>query len=372
MEIGKFEYLGDDLFVFTNKDKKEITLTKNSNGDLVLNNSNEEFSVQFVDDKNNGNVLKVINATRGTLIDTEQQMTLNKDGYVLIGWERADDPDKAITKFNMPNKNVTLYPVWYVAEDYVVWLTLAGIENPESYNENSVYSNAELMSIIMENEKAVNYMIKNTNQMMGKVLNNTVSASALGESTIAKEKVHKDTTWVAAINNSSYSYKYLTSSLIPKMSSLNLNADGKSMTKNGITISVSDYQNTDCNIIKTADKDLSSLWLTASGSYGTHYYTVEFPDPICITSYYYNGNGWWANAQAYKFYMEASNDNINWTDLENGVIHNDSGSFSTINTTYTLDNTNAYKYYRIHYTAGGYTWGSNGGTPLYEIALYEI
>lgn len=70
--------------------------------------------------------------------------------------------------------------------------------------------------------------------------------------------------------------------------------------------------------------------------------------------------------------MEASNDNTNWVDLENGTIHNESGSFSKIDATYTLDNTETYKYYRIHYTAGGYTWGANGGTPLYEIALYEI
>ena len=288
LDTGKIEYIGDDTFIFTDNDNKKIKLIKNLNGDIVLANVTKSFSVSFMEDKESKNVLKVINVLPDTLVNTDEEIDLNIDGYVLIGWERKDDPNKTITKFNMPNNDVVLYPVLYTAEDYKIWLSLGGIENPSNYNESSIYSNASLMSTLMDNEDAVNYMIKSKNQIMKKVLNNTTSASALGESIIAKEKVHNDSTWVAYINDSSYKYKYLTSSVIPKMNSSNLNPDGKSMTKNGVTVRISDYQNTNTNVVRTIDKDLSSHWLTESGLYGTHYFTVEFSNPVCIKSYYYN------------------------------------------------------------------------------------
>lgn len=143
--------------------------------------------------------------------------------------------------------------------------------------------------------------------------------------------------------------------------------DASSNTKDGVTISVSD-EFLSAEGYRATDGDFSTNWSTNSGNYNPHWFKVEFDTPKIVTSYLLSGAFGWGTQ--YKFYLEASEDGNEWNSLENDIIHEgiegrNPGSWNSY-----LDNKKAYKYYRVYFPQGGWTWGASGGVAIYELKLF--
>lgn len=146
--------------------------------------------------------------------------------------------------------------------------------------------------------------------------------------------------------------------------------DSTSNNKDGTTISVSDFYDAGTwgAAFGAVDGNYSTIWSTESGNYNPHWFKVEFDTPKIIDSYCLNGAYGWG--QLYKFYLEASEDGENWMSLENGIVHDGVYGHSAGEWKIELNNEKAYKYYRIYFPQGGWTYGDSGGAAICELQLY--
>ncbi len=138
--------------------------------------------------------------------------------------------------------------------------------------------------------------------------------------------------------------------------------------KNGVSISVSDYFLNGGEAYNGVDGNDNTAWSSNSGNYNEHWFKIQFLKPRVVKKYELTGMYSWGSVPS--FYLQASNDNKNWINLEN-ELH--AGVFSYSPQTYSIevDNTNAYKYYRIYIPAGaGWTYGSSGAGMIHELKMY--
>lgn len=150
-------------------------------------------------------------------------------------------------------------------------------------------------------------------------------------------------------------------SLIPKM---------ESASQNGVTIKESDYYDeTSRGWYACAQKD-GMPWTTESGNYNPHYLQIEFNTPKLVDSYYLKGAS--CSGVQPMFYLEGSNNASEWKKLEGETIH--SGGTDPYNIKeYNIDvpNKEYYKYYRIYFLQGGWTYGSSGGSLIWNLQLFS-
>ena len=142
-----------------------------------------------------------------------------------------------------------------------------------------------------------------------------------------------------------------------------------------VKVTVSDCFNNN-NGYRGIDNDESTGWGTDSANYGEHWLNIELLEPKCIKGYYIYGATCRSNGEQYKYYLQASNDGINWVNLEGNTIHegeegkSDTGAVTGIEKhNYTFNNTTTYKYYRLFFTQGGWTYYVSGGTAAQELQL---
>lgn len=141
----------------------------------------------------------------------------------------------------------------------------------------------------------------------------------------------------------------------------------KNANKNGYMFSVSDYWNLNY-AWHAVDRNLNTVWSTDSGNYNEHWFTVEFPEPKIVSKYIIIGMHSWGEVP--KFYLQASNNYTNWINLENEFHYGVSG-YSAQTYSIQIDNTTAYKYYRIYIPAGsGWSYGASGAGYIYILKMY--
>lgn len=147
--------------------------------------------------------------------------------------------------------------------------------------------------------------------------------------------------------------------LIPKM-----NSD----SQDGVTVSVSDYYG-QYTAYKGVDRDNTTVWTTASGNYNEHWFLIEFDTKRIVKAYNLIGMHSWGVAQT--FYIQASNDNINWKNIEGEIKHKGLNGNSGLEINVVVPNNEAFKYYRMYCEKGsGWTYGTSGGGYIYELQLY--
>ena len=148
--------------------------------------------------------------------------------------------------------------------------------------------------------------------------------------------------------------------LIPKM-----NSD----SQDGVTVSVSDYYNYQYTAYKGVDGDNTTAWTTDSGNYNEHWFLIEFNTKKIVKAYDLIGMYSWGVAQT--FYLQASNDNINWKNIEGETKHKGVNGNIGLKINVIVPNNEAFKYYRIYCEKGsGWTYGTSGGGYIYELQLY--
>ncbi len=141
--------------------------------------------------------------------------------------------------------------------------------------------------------------------------------------------------------------------------------DSTSNTKDGVTISASDGYSA---AYYAVDGNMGSCWSTANGNYNPHWFQVEFESPKIVKDYWlYGAHSWGA---LYKFYIQASENGNEWFSLEGNIIHNSINVYSPGQWYINTNNEKPYRYYRIYFPQGGWTWGSSGGGAIYELKLF--
>lgn len=133
--------------------------------------------------------------------------------------------------------------------------------------------------------------------------------------------------------------------------------------KNGVIISVSDFYGHEYGAIEAG-----SAWSTASGNFNEHWLMVHFLEPKTIDKYELTGMHSWGAVPS--FYLQASNDKTNWINLEN-QLHAGVWGHTPQNYSIQIDNTTAYKYYRIYIPSGsGWVYGDSGAIYIYNLKMY--
>ncbi len=119
------------------------------------------------------------------------------------------------------------------------------------------------------------------------------------------------------------------------------------------------------------DSNDATSWVPDSGNYGPHEFKIEFRTPKIVSKYYLKGAHSWGTE--FKFYLEASNDDENWIKLEGDTVHDGNINGERTPGEYNIDlqNQTAYKYYRVYFPQGGWTYGRSGGAAIVELKLFE-
>ncbi len=282
---------------------------------------------------------------KAKLAREKQDNVQKSEDNILKEYEKAIKSD--IRGSSSYDENI--YDIW------TTWLNLAGIENPEKYNEQDICSNNDIMNKVMNNEKALEYMLKSENFIKVAVLNSNVAMEQIKSSETALNKIVNNDKWFNYMKNTAQN-------LLPTY-------DSTSNTKDGVTISASD-SHPGTEEYRASDGNLSTNWSTYSGNYNPHWFQVEFDKTKIVTSYYLNGA--YGTGTLYKFNLQASEDGNKWTSLEGNSIHDGVNSSTAGEWKFEINNKKAYKYYRIYFPQGGWTWGSSGGCAIMEVKLFGI
>ena len=138
--------------------------------------------------------------------------------------------------------------------------------------------------------------------------------------------------------------------------------------KDGVTIDASDDTSKefgDGNFECACDGITDTYWGTENRNHGEHWFLIKFDDAKVVKRYYLKGAGSWGTQ--YKFYLQASEDGESWISLEDGKIHDGISGYSPGEWNIDINNTNAYNYYRIFFTQGGWSYGSSGAYAINEL-----
>ena len=274
----------------------------------------------------------------------EYQNTEQKEKNTLNEYEKA---------ISNENKNIDTS----VADKFDTWLLLVDTENAEAYSQEQILQNDELLNKLMNSDKAIDYMMKSKKTIMPAVKSSEKAIKAIQNSLKAKQKLIQDSDWKAIFEENA---------ILPIFESTFKMKD----SKDGVSISVSDAYEGNKGANGAADNDNSTGWSTQNGNHGTHWYQIEFDIPSIVTNYYLYGAQSWGTQ--YKFYLQASQDGKDWISLEGDTVHDGMSGYSIGTYNIKINNTNAYKYYKLYYPQGGWTYGSSGGVAIYELKLYGI
>lgn len=98
--------------------------------------------------------------------------------------------------------DVELYDEWST------WLHLAGIDNPKQYNEQNIVENKNLMSVLLNSDKAVDYMLKSKYFIMPAVCDSETAVDCIAKNENAKSKLLKNSYFVKRIGQNGFESKF--------------------------------------------------------------------------------------------------------------------------------------------------------------------
>ena len=216
------------------------------------------------------------------------------------------------------------------------------------------------------------------------------------ETTLEVNGLNQGTTYKVIVkgrkaDNKEYSSKEET---VTTLTGINIYSDITDKSKKSLVnakITASSYFDSTYSPDKAFDEKEDTLWtigLCKDDEINTNYYKgyalfatpenpqwleIEFDTPRLITIYSVIGV---CGGERPEFTMQASNDNVNWENLEGDTKH-EGGTWehytpAPINIeNIALQKTGQYKYYRILYTKGGFEYGTTGMYAMSELLLFN-
>lgn len=239
-------------------------------------------------------------------------------------------------------------------------LFYANIPNANEYDE-TVINNEQIMNSVMKSNRAVDYMLENTETFMNEICNSEIALSELGKSEYAGYKAILNDDWFNAIMNSQYVEEFdNTSVTTPVMAS--------NTSENGICMS-SVEGNSDENkkmCYRAFDKNNSTYASTTANGKGA--IAFDFKEPVVAYKIKIipNSDGRANNKGGYIGYSDIEND-INLTQI---LKYTNTNINST--NTYILENKSAHRIWGISNVTrwDGVVSGYPYGVCIGEIEIY--
>lgn len=228
---------------------------------------------------------------------------------------------------------------------WINWLLAANVDY-KNYNSTTILTNESLMNELMNNENAVNYMIKSTGFIVPGVANSEVAMTELGKSSYLKN-ILKQTDLLNILKNSAYSGKI--------EENLDKNYTMTSASDDNAEVTASSEEGTSY----TGWKAFDGMWTWQNG-----WISLEVPQNVTyrfknksIVPYKFiiMGNSTTDNADTGSAYIEGSKDGQTWKEI--------TGSFSLPPTqkvtVYATKNIDEYSYFKMTVTTRTGTYGRN-------------
>ena len=235
---------------------------------------------------------------------------------------------------NIPNGS-TVTPT----DDISIWLKCAGLH--QSYTTlNEVLADSGVLSALMANTNAVDYLVRSTTWATTICANET-AMDTIGVNDYCAEILLSDSTWGAAIGNSTY-WEEVLSPLVPIKSSSDQSG-----------VSADAYYSASMMPYKAFDGDTTTMWTStvkASTTSGA-WIQYDFGQPVkvykskAMPEFTVGGSGDDLNG-AKKYYIAASNDNITFTPISEEVTTRNVLEWSEVSFTCN----EAYRYWRCQIT----------------------
>ena len=108
-----------------------------------------------------------------------------------------------------------------IYDKWDTWLSLAGIDNPEQYNNTNIVENEILMNKLLNNEKSIEYMLKSKYFIMPAIFNSEKAIESIAKNENVRKRVLLDSLWKEKIINSGFINKFDEVAVkIPKSSTI--------------------------------------------------------------------------------------------------------------------------------------------------------
>lgn len=205
-----------------------------------------------------------------------------------------------------------------------------------------------LLSLLMNNRDSVDYMISNE-KIINSVLANENSMKALGKSDYASYKVATNSNFMKKVNSSEFSDYF-----------------GKTIEKksDNTNILYSRIEQNSRQAYYAFDMEKSTGWSPSgindvqNDYIGYDFNSKKIVYKFTIDGKYYDGNTYYY--QPTNIIFQASNDNVNWTSLQECNLEELSPNI------FYIDNTSGYRYYRC------FIDNSNTGAYISSIQFYYV
>lgn len=235
---------------------------------------------------------------------------------------------------NIPNGS-TVTPT----DDISIWLKCAGLH--QSYTTlNEVLADSAVLSALMANTNAVDYLVRSTTWTTDICANET-AINCIGSNDYCADILLANSTWNTAICNSVY-WQEVLSPLVPTKSSSDQSG-----------VSADAYYSASMMPYKAFDGDTTTMWASTAKASTTSgaWIQYDFGQPVkvykskAMPEFTVGGGGDDLNG-AKKYYIAASNDNITFTPISEEVTTRNVLEWSEVS----FACNEAYRYWRCQIT----------------------
>ena len=224
-----------------------------------------------------------------------------------------------------------------IYDEWTTWLSLAGISNPEQYNDTNVVENETLMNKLLNNDNAVAYMLKSKYFIMPAICSSETALNYILNNTSVRNKVILNNEWLNKIIQSGNISKFdSVATTVPTMTSY-------TSPSGNVIYSGSIYSSRYAwNAFRPSElMELTGLSTTDEMYVGYVFPQVNHLYKVTLTN---RNDDYVASTQYYQFKVQGSNDGLIWTDLSDTLTN---GQVAGGTSAYYLFYNGHYQQYRL-------------------------
>lgn len=227
---------------------------------------------------------------------------------------------------NIPDGS-TVTPI----NDVTIWQQCAGIANPTYTTLSDVLADSSILSILINSNNAVDYMVRSTNWATN-VCNNSNAMTNIGNDNYCANILLADSTWRTAICNSTY-FERVLNAKVPNMTS--------NTAPSGVVSASSYYSGGGLAPWKAFNSSTVVGWGTSGDN--SPYIQYDFERSVSIKKVWTKGIDA-GSPITYTGTLKGSNDRVTYTTIGNiSVVFNSTSNL-------VVNNNSSYRYYRLAFS----------------------
>ena len=267
-------------------------------------------------------------------------------------------------KTNSYDENV--YDVW------TTWLKLAGIDEPEQYNNQNIIENETLFNMLLNNENARKYMCNSKYYILPAIINSETAMDCLLENNDIFLSVIANENFRECLNNSGKMEQFENMTIkIPQQEGV----DNSKLVYSGTLLNNTVPQNA-FDGIEAAGWDDNRMWQDQTES-DDGYIGYNYGKPTVLYKFDLNAATYKSVSNKFSFIVEGLKENGTWEQIGDEYIAEFSSYNSFITKTYNVENDKCYYGYRLknNYSKSGHGnrfWAiyADSGFGIGELTFY--